>query len=82
MPGMGQPGMMPRGLPLRSGTADTTAGGPPSVLGTNEPFTQPGTLSTPAPSLHPPQQSGGICFSCGGQLRPNAKFCTKCGTKQ
>ena len=23
-----------------------------------------------------------FCTSCGGGLRPNAKFCTKCGSKQ
>jgi ribosomal protein L40E len=25
--------------------------------------------------------SGPSCSSCGAGLRPNAKFCTKCGTK-
>ena len=82
MPGMGQPGMMPGGVPPRSGTADNPVGGPPSVMGTNEAFNQPGTLPTPDPSLLPPKQSGGSCTSCGAELRPNAKFCTKCGTKQ
>ena len=82
MPGMGQPGMMPGGVPPRSGTADNPVGGPPSVMGTNEAFNQPGTLPTPDPSLLPPKQSGGSCTSCGAGLRPNAKFCTKCGTKQ
>ena len=82
MPGMGQPGMMSGGVPPRSGTADNPVGGPPSVMGTPEVFNQPGTLPTPDPSLLPPQQSGGNCTSCGLGLRPNAKFCTKCGSKQ
>jgi len=82
MPGMGQPGMMPGGVPPRSGTADNPVGAPPSIMGTPEAFSQPGTLPTPDQSLLPPQQSGGNCTSCGVGLRPNAKFCTKCGSKQ
>jgi len=83
MPGMGQPGTMPgMNAGPRTGTAENPAGAPPSVMGTPEAFSQPGTLPTPDPSLLPPKQSGGNCTSCGAGLRPNAKFCTKCGSKQ
>ncbi len=83
MPGMGQPGTMPgMNAGPRSGTAENPVGGPPSVMGTPEAFSQPGTLPTPDPSLLPPTQSGGNCTSCGVGLRPNAKFCTKCRSKQ
>ena len=83
MPGMGQPGMM-SGMNAgpRSGTTENPVGAPPSIMGTQEAFTQPGTLPTPDSSLLPPKQSGGNCTSCGVGLRPNAKFCTKCGSKQ
>ena len=82
-PGMGQPGMMP-GAPPR-GTAQNPVGGPPSVMGappSASSFNEPGTLPTPDPRLLPPKQSGGNCTSCGAELRPGAKFCTKCGSKQ
>jgi hypothetical protein len=84
MPGMGQPGMMAGGMQPgpRAGTAENPVGGPPSVMSTPEAFNQPGTLPSPDPSLLPTRQSGASCTSCGGELRPNAKFCTKCGTKQ
>ena len=83
MPGMGQPGTMPgMNAGPRTGTAENPVGAPPSIMGTPEAFSQPGTLPTPDPSLLPPQQSGGNCTSCGLGLRPNAKFCTKCGSKQ
>ena len=83
MPGMGQPGMMPgMNAGPRTGTAENPVGAPPSIMGTPEAFSQPGTLPTPDPSLLPPKQSGGNCTSCGVGLRPNAKFCTKCGSKQ
>ena len=83
MPGMGQPGMMPgMNTGPRTGTAENPVGAPPSIMGTPEAFNQPGTLPTPDPSLLPPKQSGGNCTSCGVGLRPNAKFCTKCGSKQ
>ena len=82
MPGMGQPGMMPgMNSGARVGAADNPVGGPPSVMSTPEAFNQPGTLPSPDPSLLPPKQSAGNCPSCGGELRANAKFCTKCGTK-
>ena len=83
MPGMGQPGMMPgMNSGARVGAADSPVGGPPSVMSTPEAFNQPGTLPSPDPALLPTRQSGASCTSCGGELRPNAKFCTKCGTKQ
>ena len=83
MPGMGQPGTMPgMNVGPRTGTAENPVGAPPSIMGTPEAFSQPGTLPTPDPSLLPPKQSGGNCTSCGVGLRPNAKFCTKCGSKQ
>jgi len=83
MPGMGNPGMMAGGMQPgpRAGTAENPVGGPPSVMSTPEAFSQPGTLPSPDPSLLPQKQSAGTCPSCGGELRPNAKFCTKCGTK-
>ena len=82
MPGMGQPGMMPGMNPgARAGTADNPVGGPPSIMSAPDAFNQPGTLPSPDPSLLPPKQSAGSCPSCGGELRVNAKFCTKCGTK-
>ena len=83
MPGMGQPGMMPGMNPgARVGTADNPAGGPPSVMSAPDAFNQPGTLPSPDPSLITPPPSGGTCTTCGASLRPNAKFCTKCGAKQ
>ena len=84
MPGMGQPGMMPGMMPgaRPRGTAQNPAGGPPSVMSAPDAFNEPGTLPTPDPRLLPPKQSGGNCTSCGAALRPNAKFCTKCGAKQ
>ena len=47
-----------------------------------EAFSEAGTLPSPDPSLLPQRQSGANCTSCGAELRPNAKFCTKCGAKQ
>ena len=83
MPGMGQPGMMPgMNSGPRTGTTENPVGAPPSIMSTPDAFNQPGTLPTPDPSLLPPRQSAGNCTSCGGGLRPNAKFCTKCGAKQ
>ena len=81
MPGMGTPGMMPGGMPgSRPGTAQNPVGGPASVISAGGGFSDAGTLPTPDPSLVP-KQSGGKCSSCGSDLRPNAKFCTSCGTK-
>ena len=90
MPGMGQPGMMaggmPGGMPPRTGTAQNpVGGGPPGIVSAQEAFNDVGTLPSPDPALMPrqtaPQSSGNGCSSCGAELRPNAKFCTKCGAK-
>lgn len=86
MPGMGQPGMMAggMGMPPRSGTAENPVGGPPGIVSAQEAFSDVGTLPSPDPALMPrqtAQSSGSGCSSCGSPLRPNAKFCTKCGTK-
>jgi len=78
MPGMGQPGMMPP----RAGTAANPVGGPPGIVSTQEAFGDPGTLPSPDPTLMPRQTvSTNGCSSCGSPLRPNSKFCTKCGNK-
>ena len=96
MPGMGNPGMMAGGMagmqqPPRSGTAQNPVGGsPPGIVSAKEAFGEVGTLPTPDPALMPrmnmtqnPNQVGGGngCVACGAELRPNAKFCTKCGSK-
>ncbi|MDB9721462.1 zinc-ribbon domain-containing protein [Nitrosopumilus sp.] len=89
MPGMGQPGMMAGGMgqPPRSGTADNPVGGagPPGIVSAQEAFGDVGTLPSPDPSLMPrqtaPQNPNG-CTSCGAELRPNSKFCTKCGARK
>lgn len=83
MPGMGQPGMMAGGMvpPGRAGTAQNPVGGaPPGIVSAQEAFNDVGTLPSPDPSLVP-RKTEGVCSACGAQLRPNAKFCTKCGHK-
>ena len=91
MAGAGASGMMPP----RSGTAQNPVGGPPGIVSANEAFGNVGTLPSPDPSLVPRQQAGtmqpgagaapptpsGACASCGTAPRPNAKFCTGCGTR-
>jgi hypothetical protein len=91
MPGMGQPGMA-GGMnpPPRAGTANNpVGGGPPGIVSAQESFGDVGTLPSPDPSLMPrqvapqqtaPQNPNG-CSSCGVALRPNSKFCTKCGAR-
>ena len=86
MPGMGSPGMMAGGMGVppqsRPGSAQNPVGGPPSVVSAGQAFSDPGTLPSPDPSLIAQSTSSGkMCSSCGANLRPNAKFCTKCGTK-
>ena len=83
MPGMGQPGMMGGSeMASRVGTASNPVGGPPGIVSASETFSQPGTLPSPDPYLMPRKTSNGNgCTSCGADLRPNAKFCTKCGAK-
>ena len=87
MSGMGQPGGMPPGMgqPPRSGTAENpVGGGPPGIVSAQEAFGDVGTLPSPDPAMVPrqtaPQNPNG-CSSCGAELRPNSKFCTKCGAK-
>ncbi|KAG2477399.1 MAG: hypothetical protein NPMRTH5_190003 [Nitrosopumilales archaeon] len=81
MPGMGSPGMM--GIPqaARAGTAENPVGQPPSIVSAQETFSQAGNLPSPDPALIPRSSSGKSCSSCGSGLRPDAKFCTKCGNK-
>ncbi len=85
MPGMGNPGGMAGGIPPRAGTAENPVGGPPGIVSAQETFGDLGTLPSPDPSMMPrrtvTQPSGNGCSSCGTALRPNAKFCTKCGSK-
>ena len=64
----------------RSGTAEDHVGGPASGISDEGDYSDVVTLTTPSPSLVP-EQSGGECSSCGSDLRPNAKFCTSCGTR-
>ncbi len=87
MPGMGQPGMMAGGMvpPAgRAGTAQNPVGGSPPGIVSAEAFGKVGTLPSPDPALvqqRAAPAAGGGCSSCGAGLRPNAKFCTKCGAK-
>jgi hypothetical protein len=83
---MGNPGGMAGGMgvPPRAGTAENPVGGPPGIVSAEETFGDPGTLPSPDPRLVPrtvTTSSGSGCPSCGSELRPNAKFCTKCGTR-
>ena len=86
MPGMGTPGGMPGGVPPRAGTSQNpVGGGPPGIVSAQEAFGDVGTLPTPDPSMMPRQtvqtSNENTCLSCGAELRLNAKFCTKCGSK-
>jgi len=85
MTGMGSSGMMAGGTgmapPPRAGTPDNPVGAPPSIV-SSPGFGEAGTLPSPDPSLiQQSQASGSRCSACGTALRPNAKFCTKCGNK-
>ncbi len=81
------PGLMPGGMgaPPRSGYAANPVGGPPGIVSAHEAFGDAGTLPSPDPALMPrrtvTQPSGNRCSSCGAELKLNAKFCTKCGSK-
>ena len=88
MPGMGNPGMTAGGAGMtpRAGTAENPVGGagPPGIVSAQETFGDLGTLPSPDPRLIPTTvtaSNGNGCSSCGAELRPNAKFCTKCGSK-
>ena len=58
----------------------TMPGRPPQIISAAA-FNAPGALPTPDPSLLPQKSAGPSCASCGASIRPNAKFCTKCGNK-
>lgn len=94
MPGGMPGGGMAGAPPPRMGTAASPVGAPPSIVSAGQGFSQPGTLPAPDPTLMPPAPqpapgaaaaaappSGSACASCGAPLRPNAKFCSKCGRK-
>ena len=86
MPGMANPGGMAggTGMPPRAGTAENPVGAPPGIVSAQETFGDPGTLPSPDPRLVPrtvTTSGGNGCSSCSAELRPNAKFCTKCGTR-
>ena len=55
-------------------------GRPPQIISAAA-FSATGALPTPDPSLLPRKSTGPSCTSCGASIRPNAKFCTKCGNK-
>lgn len=55
-------------------------GRPPQIISAAA-FSATGALPTPDPSLLPRTSTGPICTSCGASIRPNSKFCTKCGNK-
>ena len=74
--GMGGFGMAP---PPQIMTAQIP-GRPPSIISAAA-FNAPGALPTPDPSLLPQKFTGPSCTSCGASIRPNSKFCTKCGSK-
>lgn len=80
MPGLGS-GMMGMSGPP-AGTPQNPVGRPPGIVSAQQAFGELGTLPSPDPTLMPRRTaSGSTCTSCGSALRPNAKFCTKCGSK-
>jgi ribosomal protein L40E len=85
MPGMGGPGMMGgmgASQDFRLGSAQHPVGVPPSIISVKQGFSEPGTLPTPEQAMFSGPTSGTKhCTACGAQLRINAKFCVKCGTK-
>jgi len=82
MPGVGgTPGMMGGMQVPRSGTKENPVGVPPSVVSAKQTFGDIGTLPSPDPNLVTQSSTRSKCTSCGNELRPNAKFCTTCGTK-
>jgi len=76
--GMGGFGMTPP--PQTMAHTAQMPGRPPSIISAAA-FNAPGALPTPDPSLLPQKSTGQSCTSCGASIRPNAKFCTKCGSK-
>ena len=82
MPGMGSPGFARMPGMGRPQVAPQIPGRPPSIVSAQQGFSAPGTLPAPDPALMPQRSySSSGCKSCGAELRPGAKFCTKCGTK-
>jgi hypothetical protein len=83
MPGVGASGMIGgMGMQVpRSGTKENPVGVPPSVVSAKQAFGDIGTLPSPDPNLVTQSSTSSKCTSCGNDLRPNAKFCTTCGTK-
>jgi hypothetical protein len=83
MPRVGMPGMM-GGIGMqapRAGTKENPVGVPPSVVSAKQAFGDIGTLPSPDPNLTAQSSKISKCQHCGNDLRPNAKFCTICGTK-
>lgn len=84
MPGMGMPGLggSMTAMSSRTGSSQNPVGRPPGIVSTKQAFEEIGTLPSPDPSLIQRRQSTAkSCPSCGSEIRINAKFCTKCGTK-
>ena len=67
-------------IPPSQTISPTIPGRPPLIISASA-FSATGALPTPDPSLLPQKSAGPICTSCGASIRPNAKFCTKCGNK-
>jgi len=84
--GTHSPGLMP-GMGSMAGVAGMASpppqisvpGQPPSIVSAKQAFSEVGGVPSPDPSLI--SQSSQSCSSCGSSIRPNAKFCTKCGNK-
>ncbi len=76
-------GMTGFGMTSPSQTMSPTTqmpGRPPQIISAAA-FSATGALPTPDPSLLSQKSTGPSCTSCGASIRPNAKFCTKCGNK-
>lgn len=83
MPGIGTAGMM-GGMGMqapRTGTKENPVGVPPSVVSAKQAFGDIGSLPSPDPNVVSQSAQRSKCVSCGNELRPNTKFCTRCGTK-
>lgn len=84
--GTHSPGLMP-GMGSMAGVAGMASpppqisvpGQPPSIVSAKQAFSEVGGIPSPGPSLT--SQSSQSCSSCGSSIKPNAKFCTKCGSK-
>ena len=86
----GTSGSVPMGMPgfgmsphvgNVAATNPSMSGRPPPIISAAA-FASTGALPTPDPSLLQQSKIGGpSCPSCGSPVRPNAKFCIKCGNK-